>query len=176
MLHQPADPSLIDSRVAARRLLVTLGLVTLGNSGMYVVAVVLPTVQAEFGVGRADASLPYTLMMICLGIGGLFTGRLADRYGITPVLRVGAVAVAAGFLWAANAGSIWTFGLAHGLLLGMLGSSSTFAPLLADTALWWNKRRGMAVAMPPAATTWPAPCGLRWCNGASGTSAGARPT
>ncbi|WP_291214316.1 MFS transporter [Hydrogenophaga sp.] len=160
MPHTPADPSLIDSPVAVRRLLTTLALVTLGNSGMYVVAVVLPAVQAEFGVGRADASLPYTLMMVCLGIGGLFTGKLADRYGITPVLRVGALAVTGGFIWAAYSGSIWTFGLAHGLLLGMLGSSSTFAPLLADTALWWNKRRGMAVAIAAsgnyvAGTVWP---------------------
>ena len=71
-----ADPSLIDSRYAAGRLLTTLALVTLGNGGMYVVAVVLPTVQAEFGVGRADASLPYTLMMVCLGLGGLDGERL----------------------------------------------------------------------------------------------------
>ncbi len=157
---QPADPSLIDSRQAALRLLTVLGLVTLGNSGMYVVAVVLPAVQAEFGVGRGDAALPYTLMMICLGLGGLWTGKLADKHGITPVLQVGAVAVCAGFVWAGLSGSIWTFGLAHGLLLGMLGSSSTFAPLLADTALWWNKRRGIAVAVAAsgnylAGTVWP---------------------
>jgi MFS family permease len=142
-----ADPSLVDSRYAAGRLLATLALVTLGNGGMYVVAVVLPTVQAEFGVGRADASLPYTLMMVCLGLGGLVTGRMADRYGIAPVLGVGAAAVAAGYMLAALSDNIWTFGLAHGLLLGMLGSSATFAPLIADTALWWNKRRGIAVAI-----------------------------
>jgi MFS family permease len=142
-----ADPSLVDSRYAAGRLLATLALVTLGNGGMYVVAVVLPTVQAEFGVGRADASLPYTLMMVCLGLGGLVTGRMADRHGIAPVLGVGAAAVAAGYMLAALSDNIWTFGLAHGLLLGMLGSSATFAPLIADTALWWNKRRGIAVAI-----------------------------
>jgi len=156
----PADPSLIDSRAAAWRLLTVLGLVTLGNAGMYVVAVVLPAVQAEFGVGRGDASLPYTLMMVCLGLGGLWTGRMADRHGITPVLRLGALAVAAGFAAAALSGNIWTFGLAHGLLLGLLGSSATFAPLLADTALWWNKRRGIAVAIAAsgnyiAGTIWP---------------------
>ena len=142
-----ADPSLVDSRYAAGRLLTTLALVTLGNGGMYVVAVVLPTVQAEFGVGRADASLPYTLMLVCLGLGGLWTGRMADRYGIAPVLGIGAAAVAAGYMLAALSDNIWTFGLAHGLLLGMLGSSATFAPLIADTALWWNKRRGVAVAI-----------------------------
>jgi MFS family permease len=125
-----------------------------------VVSVVLPTVQAEFGVSRANASLPYTMMMICLGLGGLFTGRWADRYGITRVLGIGAVAVCGGFIWAGMSSSIWTFGLAHGLLLGFLGSSATFAPLIADTALWWNKRRGVAVAICAsgnyvAGTIWP---------------------
>jgi MFS family permease len=143
----PADPSLIDSRYAAWRLLATLGLVTLGNSGMYVVSVVLPAVQAEFGVGRGDASLPYTLMMVALGLGGIVTGRMADRFGIMRVLWVGALAVCGGYALASQASSIWAFALAHGLLLGLIGSSSTFAPLMADTALWWNKRRGIAVAV-----------------------------
>ncbi|MDH4428346.1 MAG: MFS transporter [Acidovorax sp.] len=153
MPQAPASPtssaapaSLIDSPQAAWRLLTTLGLVVLGNSSMYVVSVVLPAVQAEFGVGRADASLPYTLMMVCLGIGGLWTGRMADRHGLMPVLCVGAVAVCGGFVWAGLSGSIWIFGLAHGLM-GLVGSSATFAPLMADTALWWNKRRGIAVAI-----------------------------
>ncbi|MBM3361941.1 MAG: MFS transporter [Betaproteobacteria bacterium] len=143
----PADPRLIDSSYAAWRLLATLGLVTLGNSGMYVVSVVLPAVQAEFGVGRGDASLPYTMMMVALGLGGIVTGRLADRFGIMRVLWIGSTAVAAGYVLASSAGSIWAFALAHGLLLGLIGSSSTFAPLMADTALWWNKRRGIAVAI-----------------------------
>ena len=141
-----ADPSVIDSRQAAWRLLVALGLVVLGNSSMYVVSVVLPTVQTEFGVDRASASLPYTFMMVCLGIGGIWTGRMADRHGLMKVLLLGAMAVAGGFIWAAHSGSIWTFGLAHGLL-GLLGGASTFAPLLADTSQWWNRRRGIAVAI-----------------------------
>jgi MFS family permease len=146
MRQAPADDSLIDSPQAALRLLVTLGLVILGNSSMYIVSVVLPAVQSEFGTGRADASLPYTLMMVCLGLGGIWTGRLADRHGLTPILWCGALAVFGGFAMAAHAQNIWMFGLAHGLL-GLLGSSSTFAPLMADTALWWQKRRGIAVAI-----------------------------
>lgn len=158
--HAPADPGLIDSRQAAVRLLTTLGLVTLGNSSMYVVSVVLPAVQAEFGVGRGDAALPYTLMMVCLGLGGLWTGRWADRKGLAPVLFLGAAAVSGGYLWAGLSDSLWSFGLAHGLLLGFLGSSATFAPLLADTALWWNRHRGLAVAICAsgnyvAGTIWP---------------------
>ena len=45
------------------------------------------------------------------------------------------------------AGSIWTFILAHGFLIGLFGCSATFAPLIADTSLWWVRRRGIAVAI-----------------------------
>lgn len=138
---------LTDSSYAAWRLLITLCLVTLGSSSMYIIAVVLPVVQAEFGVSRANASLPYTLMMICFGIGGIWAGKLADRRGISLVLMIGACAVAGGFISSALSPNIWVFGLSHGLLLGLLGSSTTFAPLLADTSLWWQKRRGFAVAI-----------------------------
>jgi MFS family permease len=136
-----------DSRYAWTRLAVTLALMTIGSGTMYIMAVVLPTVQAEFGVARAGASLPYTLMMVGFGIGGIFMGRLADQRGIFTVLLVGAAGLGAGFIAAGLAGSLWTFALAHGLLLGALGSSATFAPLVADTSLWFVKRRGVAVAI-----------------------------
>jgi MFS family permease len=142
-----ADPSLIDSRHAWRRLLVTLALMMVGASGMYVVPVVLPAVQADFGVARADASLPYTLLMIGFGVGGILMGRLADRFGVAVPLRVGAIGLGMGYLLAALSGNIWVFAIAHGVLIGLVGSSSTFSPLLADTSLWFLRRRGIAVAV-----------------------------
>ena len=159
MKQSETFPSAIDSPQAAWRLLTTLLLMLLGNSGMYVVSVVLPEVQTEFGVSRADASIPYTLSMLGFGIGGMWMGRWADRFGIARVLGVGAVGVAAGFVLAGMSGGIVGFALAQGLL-GLLGIASTFAPLLADTAQWWNKRRGIAVAVCAsgnylAGTLWP---------------------
>jgi MFS family permease len=151
----------IDSSHATRRLLITLALMTLGNASMYVMAVVLPAVQAEFGVGRGNASFPYTLMMLGFGLGGMWMGKLADRRGVMTPLLIGAVGTGLGFTWAGMSGSLLSFSLAHGVMLGLLGSSVTFAPLLADTALWWNKRRGIAVAVCAsgnylAGTVWPA--------------------
>ena len=71
MTIEHAQPTDIDSRKAAWRLLTALLLMLLGNSGMYAVSVVLPTVQTEFGISRADASLPYTLCMLGFGLGGM---------------------------------------------------------------------------------------------------------
>ena len=129
------------------RLVVTLTIMTIGASGMYVVAVVLPVAQAEFHVARADASLPYTLLMIGFGIGGILMGRLADRFGVMVPLLIGALGLGLGFSVAGMATSIWAFSLAHGLLIGLCGSSATFAPLIADTSLWFVRRRGIAVAV-----------------------------
>ena len=137
----------VDSPYAWGRLVVALLLMTVGSSAMYVVAVVLPSVQAEFGIARADASLPYTLLMIGFGIGGVFMGRLADRRGIVVPLLIGAVGLGLGFVAAGLAPNIWTFAIAHGLLLGLVGSSASFAPLVADTSLWFARRRGVAVAI-----------------------------
>jgi len=136
-----------DSRYAWTRLMVTLALMTIGSGGMYVVAVVLPSVQAEFGVARADASLPYTAMMIGFGVGGILMGRLADRFGVMVPVLIGAAGLGTGFVAAGAASNIWLFSAAHGVLLGLLGSSATFAPLVADTSLWFVKRRGIAVAI-----------------------------
>jgi MFS family permease len=136
-----------DSRYAAFRLAITLALMTLGSAGMYVVPVVLPAVQADFGVARADASLPYTLLMIGFGLGGMLMGKLADRFGVSIPLFVGAAGLALGFAAAAMSSSIWLFALAHGLLIGLVGSSATYAPLIADTSLWFVRRRGIAVAI-----------------------------
>ena len=156
--HTTPDTA-IDSPQAAWRLLTTLLLMLLGNSGMYVVSVVLPEVQTEFGISRADASIPYTLSMLGFGIGGMWMGLWADRFGIARVAALGAVGVASGFVLAGVSGGIVGFALAQGLL-GLLGIASTFAPLLADTAQWWNKRRGIAVAVCAsgnylAGTLWP---------------------
>jgi len=159
-LSAPADASLVDSRTAAWRLLTALGLAMLGNSGMYVLAVALPEIERDFGVSRADASLPYTLTMIGFGLGGLLCGRWADRYGVARVLALGSFGVASGYVLASFASNIVFFALAHGLLLGMIGIASAFVPLIADTALWWNKRRGLAVGVCAsgnylAGTVWP---------------------
>ena len=136
-----------ESPYAWGRLAAALALASIGGSGMYAATVALPAVQAEFGVTRSDASLPYTLTMIGFALGGILMGRLADRFGVIVPVVGGALALGLGFIAAGNAGSLWQFSIAHGLLIGLLGCSATFVPLVADTSLWFTRRRGIAVAI-----------------------------
>ncbi|MDB5872440.1 MAG: major facilitator transporter [Ramlibacter sp.] len=147
MSRAPAKPQDIESSYAWARLAVSLLLMTIGGSGMYSVTVVLPRIQQEFGVARADASLPYTLTMIGFGLGGILMGRLADRFGVLVPVGIGAVGLGAGFIAAGLAPNLWLFCAAQGLLIGLLGTSATFAPLVADTSQWFDRRRGIALAI-----------------------------
>src|SRR5690349_19945631 len=98
------------------RLAASLALMTIGGVSMDGVVVVLPAVQAQFDVARADAALPYTLTMIGFGIGGILMGALADRYGgIVPVL-VGALGLGAGLVLSGISANISQFAIAHGAL------------------------------------------------------------
>ncbi len=149
-----------DSPAAWLRLLASVALMVLGGCGMYVVVVVLPTVQAEFGVARGEASLPYTLTMVGFGVGSMLMGKITDRYGIMTAMFLGVVCLSVGFILAGMSSNLLQFALIHGILIGMLGSSATFAPLIADTSLWFDRRRGIAVAICAAGnyiggTVWP---------------------
>jgi MFS family permease len=136
-----------ESAYAWLRLAASLAIMTISGVGMYAAAVALPAIQAEFGVGRSDASLPYTFTMIGFGLGGILMGRLADRFGVMMPVLIGAVCLGLGFFAAANAGNIWTFSLILGVMIGMMGTAAGFAPLVADTSLWFDRRRGIAVAI-----------------------------
>ena len=136
-----------DSRYAAWRLGVAVLIMTLGAAGMYVVPVALPSVQADFGAARGQASMPFSLLMLGFGFGGLVMGRLADRHGVMVPLLIGGTSIGIGFISAAFAPNLLVFNAIHGVLIGLAGASATFSPLVADTSLWWVKRRGIAVAI-----------------------------
>src|SRR5438445_1848110 len=148
-----------DSPYAWTRLWVALVLVTIGGSGMYSMAVVLPPLQAEFGIARADASLPFTLTMIGFGLGSVLMGRLSDRFGVIVPVLVGSVSLGLGFIAASFSQNLLQFTAIHGLLIGV-GTSGSFVPLVADITLWFTRRRGIAVAIVMsgnylAGTVWP---------------------
>jgi MFS family permease len=132
---------------------------TLGGVGMWSFMVALPAIQADFAIGRGEASLPFTLAMIGFAGGGVLMGKLADRFGIAVPLLLGTALLTLGYLAVGLSSSVWQVALAHGLLIG-LGCSATFGPLMADTSHWFVKRRGIAVAIAAsgnylAGTLWP---------------------
>ncbi|MHA6645894.1 MFS transporter [Mesorhizobium sp. A623] len=142
------------------RLAISVLLGTLGGVGMWAVVVVMPTVQAEFGVDRADASLPYTATMLGFAAGNVVIGRAIDRMGYWVPALATSVVLGVGFILASFTSSILQFSLVQGLVIGV-GTAATFGPLIADLSHWFDRRRGVAVSCAAvgsyiAGALWPA--------------------
>jgi MFS family permease len=158
MLSGRGAPADIDGAYAWARLAIGTVFATIGGVGMWAVIVVLPAVQAEFGAGRADASLPYTATMVGFALGNVFVGRAIDRIGYWIPALIASLVMAAGFALASMATSIAQFTAVH-VVIGA-GSSVIFGPLMADISHWFERRRGVAVTIAAAGnylagTLWP---------------------
>lgn len=134
-----------DSRYAWMRLALTLLIAVVGNVGMWSIVVILPEVAEEFGAGRAEASLPYTLTMVGFALGNLVIGRAVDRFGVRAALSGAGVLIAGAYALASLSPSIWVLSLVQ-FAIGF-GTSVGFGPLIADVSLWFQRYRGVAVAI-----------------------------
>ncbi len=135
----------IDSAYAWRRLAASVTLSTVGGIGMWCLTVALPIVQVDLGVSRADISFAYTMNMLGFFAGGVLAGRLVDRRGIVVTAILSAVGLSLGFALAPTTSSLTLFAAAQ-ILIGF-SAAATFAPLVADVSHWFEKRRGVAVAI-----------------------------
>jgi MFS family permease len=157
--HAGSRPQLVDSSYAWLRLGLALLLCTLGSAGMWTYVVSLPAVQSEFGVVRADATLPFTMAMVGFGTGNALLGRLTDRIGIFAPILFGIALIGAGYIGSGLAPNLWMLSACH-ILIG-LGAATFFGPMISDISHWFQKRRGIAVAIAAtgnyvAGAIWPA--------------------
>jgi MFS family permease len=163
-VHAPADSSkrpaafTPDSRQAWVRLALALLIGSIGSVGMWSVVVVLPVVQGEFGATRGAVSLAFTLTVIGFGLGGVATGRITDRFGIVPAMALSIGFLGTAYVLAGFSTTLWQF-IAVQFLIG-LGTSATFAPLMAEASHWFERYRGLAVTIVAAGnyvggTIWP---------------------
>ena len=134
-----------DSSYSWLRLVISLTIAIVGNAGMWVIILVLPSVQSEFGVDRASASLPFTLTMLGFALGNFYMGKLADRYNISTVLLFSSILLASCFIFAAQSNSILSLAVIQ-FVIGF-GTGASFGPVIADTSIWFLKKRGIAVAL-----------------------------
>jgi MFS family permease len=134
-----------DSGQAWVRLALALVLGSIGSAGMWAVVVVLPVVQAEFGATRGAVSLAFTVTMLGFGLGAVVTGRITDRLGIVTAIGLSIAFLGLGFVAAGLSTTLWQF-IAVYFLIG-LGTSATFAPLMTEASHWFERYRGLAVAI-----------------------------
>ncbi len=116
-------------------------------SSYYITIVSLKSISAEFGWPRSFTSSAYSILFLGMGIGGIFMGWWSDRIGVALPAAIGIVITAIGTIVAGTSQGFVTFLIAHGILMGLLGNSALFVPLLANITHWFDRRRGLAVGI-----------------------------
>lgn len=139
--------SSIETRYGWAVIWASLAIHTIAAGASTILFVTLKPIAAEFDWPRAVPSMAFALMMLGTGIGGIGMGWWMDKRGVMQPVLFGTVMIALGAALASRAEGMWSLYIANGLLLGLLGEAAMIAPLVANATRWFDRRRGLAVAI-----------------------------
>jgi MFS family permease len=136
----------IESRSSWVAALVTTAILAISYGAPLFVVVGLKPIAATLGADRSVVALAGALVWVGTGMGGIVMGWVADRIGVRSTVVFGALMAALGLAVSAI-GQIWALFLGHAVLIGLLGNSAHFPPLVVYVSRWFDRRRGTAVAL-----------------------------
>ena len=125
--------------------LAALGL-AVAYGGIGTISVLVVPLQADFGWPKADISIAYTLMSLGAAAGGLLAGRLADRFPTGPIACAGVVVIGLGMMLLSIQSSIRVIQAVY-LVIGLLGFSCLYSPLLSTVSHWFGGKGGLAMGI-----------------------------
>lgn len=120
-------------------------------SGMrFTFGVFFKPLESEFQLSRATTSSIMSLnllvgFLVCIGVGWAL-----DRYGPKLVVILMSLFAGVSFILISQAQHLWQLYLCYGLLLS-IGVSAVFVVFAANSAKWFARRRGLALAVVTAA-------------------------
>ena len=126
---------------------VSLALHTIALGAPNILFVALKPIAADLGSLRSVPSFAYSLLMIGAGVGGIAMGLWMDKRGIVHPVLFGSTMIGLGALLASQSEGRWSLYVANGLLIGFLGKAALIAPLVTNATRWFDRRRGLAVAI-----------------------------
>jgi MFS family permease len=140
------SPGSIESRASWVAASITLAILSVSYGAPLIVVVGLKPIAASLDADRSVVALAASLVWFGTGLGGIFMGRIADRIGMRQVAIFGAAMTALGLAVSAI-GQTWALVLGSAVLIGLLGNSAHFPPLVTYVSRWFDRRRGTAVAL-----------------------------
>ncbi len=138
------------NRAALRRnavLTASLLFMVIGTGSVYFLVISLKPISAEFEWPRTVPSVAYSLQYFGAGIGGIFMGYCLDRTGMGIPALLGASMIGIGAILTSIVSSQWELYLIYGVMMGLLGRSALFSPLMANITRWFDYKKSMAVGI-----------------------------
>lgn len=120
-------------------------MLAVAQGGPLTVVVGLAAIGDDFG-SRAVPSAASAAAFFGTGIGGVLCGRLVPRFGMRLLAMLAGAMLAAGLALAAL-GSGWALMLGIAVGVGVFGTGALFAPMLTHVSMWFDRRRGSALAL-----------------------------
>jgi MFS family permease len=139
-------PDSIESRSSWVAAAVTTAILAISYGAPLLVVVGLKPITASLGTERSVVALAGAMVWVGTGMGGIVMGWVADRIGVRSTVVFGAVMAALGLAVSAT-GQVWALFLGHAILIGLLGNSAHYPPLVVYISRWFDRRRGTAVAL-----------------------------
>jgi MFS family permease len=100
----------------------------------------------EFGWGRAETALGYSLSWLLLLLFSPLAGRLNDRFGPRVVVPVGGVLLSVGLALTGRVQALWHYYVAFGVLVAA-GIACIMMPAAAVISQWFIRSRGAAMGI-----------------------------
>src|SRR5579871_2039485 len=141
-----AYPRSVESRTSWVVAAVALTVLSLSYGAPLATVVALKPIAAEFGTTRSAPALAVSLTYIGSGMGGIVMGWIAGRIGLRRVVIVCALMIVLGLV-TASYGGLYQLYASNLLLIGFLGASGMFSPMMAYVTSWFDRHRGSAIAL-----------------------------
>src|SRR6516165_91032 len=139
-------PDSIESRSSWVAAAITTAILAISYGAPLLIVVGLKPITASLGTDRSVVAVAGALVWVGTGMGGMVMGRVADWIGVRSTVAFGALMAALG-LAVSTTGQVWALVLGHAVLIGLLGNSAHFPPLVVYISRWFDRRRGTAVAL-----------------------------
>ncbi len=107
-------------------------------------SVFYPTIVEQFGWGRGNTAVMFSITIMVYGVVAPLAGGLVDRFGPRLVLPIGAFIVGCGLALCSLATTQWHFYLFYGVIAAAGLSLVGWTPLSAIVSNWFVKKRGLA--------------------------------
>ena len=114
---------------------------------MHSYAVFLVAYLGEFGWGRAETSVAYSVSQLVVGISSPLVGALVDRLGTRVLVAAGAVLLVLGLAANASVSSLWQVIVLYGLVMTLGSNCLGLVVSVPILSRWFVRRRGLAISI-----------------------------